>query len=132
MFRSITTLVLFALVYIYSIKGVYVMSGYFAAPWKRIVFWGFIALIIVKWCLVFYMMSRRNDFVLDFKSYGFFNFTVGFFIILFVAQLLFGAFHLLNDLANLVKFIIHSFKQRPQAEPHQAMTRMQFFNQAGL
>ncbi len=108
------------------------MSQGIGAPWRKIILWSFWLITTACWGLLFYMMSHRNDFALDFKNYGLFNFAIGFFIILATTKIIFGTFHLLNDIARLIQYVIHSFRDKPMGESHAGMNRLQFFNQAGL
>jgi uncharacterized protein len=108
------------------------MTQSLSLPWKRIVIWSYILISVVCWSLLFYMGSHRKDFALEYRSYGFFNFVVGFFLILLTTALIFGTFHLLNDAVRFVKFLFTINQDVAKAEPHEKMNRFQFFNQAGL
>jgi predicted MPP superfamily phosphohydrolase len=132
MFRLLLFIAIILLIEFYSFKGLLSITQSIGSPWRKISLWSFWIITTLCWGLLFYMMSRRNDFALSYRDYGLFNFVIGFFIIVVVSKILFGSFHLLNDLSNLVKYTIVSLRQKPEAAPHEAMTRLQFFNQTGL
>lgn len=99
--------------------------------WRRVLTYSFWATTVLTYGTFFYMMANRPQFVID-KTYGFFNFAIGVFLIIVVAKLLFGTFHLLDDLVHLVRWTISKITEKPTSEPHEKMTRVQFFNQMGL
>jgi predicted MPP superfamily phosphohydrolase len=65
-------------------------------------------------------------------NYTFFNWAVGLFIITTSTKLIMSVFTLLNDIAQLTLWIKHYFSAPSDGDPHSGMTRVQFFNQAGL
>lgn len=108
------------------------MSQSLNLPWRRIVIWGFILISVLCWSMLFYMGSHRKDFAMEYRSYGLFNFVIGFFLILLTTSLIFGTFHFLNDVVRFIKYVFNIRSSVPEAGPHEKMNRVQFFNQAGL
>lgn len=132
MFRFIVFILVILLIEFYSFKGLLAITGSIGSPWRRILLWSFWVLTAISWGLTFYIMSQRDSFALDYKGYGLFNFVVGLFIILITTKIIFGSFHLFNDIANVFKYLLHQFREKPVGESHQAINRIQFLNQAGL
>ncbi|MFN5294493.1 MAG: metallophosphoesterase [Flavobacteriales bacterium] len=134
MVRLIITLLLFSGIEIYAFKGVRMMAAGMEPFWRKaalIAFWS--TTVIAYGTIVFMMLNwtSRHEWQGS-RSYSLFNFAVGFFIIAVSTKLLFGTFHLLNDIANGVKWLALKIMSRPESEPHEKMTRIQFFNQVGL
>jgi hypothetical protein len=132
--RFVVMLLLFVVIELYAFKGLRMMTAGIDPMWKRIftwVFWistficyGLMLTVMMKW-------SQRHDPNVV-RTYNLFNFTVGFFIVTVSTKLIFGSFHLVNDLFNLGKWAIAEIFIKPTSESHERMTRSQFFNQAGL
>ncbi|MBL0316647.1 MAG: metallophosphoesterase [Flavobacteriales bacterium] len=134
MLRLIIPILIFSAIELYAFKGIRSVTIGLDPMWRKIVLWlywiialiayGGIVFLMVKW-------SQRGD-SNDVRSYGLFNFVVGFFIISVTTKLLFGSFHLLNDISSFIKWAWLKLTEKPASEPHEAMTRVQFFNQVGL
>lgn len=125
---------LFAGIEIYAFKGLRMMSASLDPMWRKtlmISFW--ITTVICYGTIVFMMFqwANREQGQLS-RNYTLFNFAVGFFIVAVTTKLVFGTFHLINDAANGVKWMATRLFTKPQSETHEAMTRVQFFNQLGL
>lgn len=131
MVRGILFIFLLVFAEVYAFKGLRVMSLTMDPTWRKVISWLFWVTTVIAYGSFFYMISRRSE-MSEFRSYGFFNFAIGFFIIVFIAKLLFGTFHLLDDIMQLVRFIIRKFSVTPEAEAHEKLNRIQFFNQVGL
>jgi len=131
MIRLLILIFIVIAVEIYAFKGMRHMTAHWDLGARRIasiVYW---LSTVICFGLTFYMMSQRQNFAMNYKSYGLFNFTIGFFFLVFVSKLLFGTFHLINDIASIV---ISWFQTKPMVvdEDHQKVNRLQFFNQLGL
>jgi len=131
MIRLLILIFIVIAVEIYAFKGMRHMTAHWDLGAKRIatiVYW---LSTVICFGLTFYMISQRQNFAMNYKSYGLFNFTIGFFFLVFVSKLLFGTFHLINDIASIV---ISWFQTKPLVvdEDHQKVNRLQFFNQLGL
>lgn len=107
------------------------MSVSMDPTWRRVISWAFWLTTVIAYSSFFIMIARRSE-MSEFKSYGFFNFAVGFFMVFFIAKLLFAGFHLLDDLMHLIRLVIHRFSAQPEADSHEKLNRIQFFNQVGL
>jgi predicted MPP superfamily phosphohydrolase len=110
------------------------MTAGFDLIWRKSLGWIFFSTTVIGYGSVFYLMLNRGQFN-EFTPYTFFNFAIGFFLIVFVAKLVFGTFHLLNDLLNGARFLIAKWSTTNSdisVQPHERMTRWQFFNQLGL
>lgn len=131
MVRGILFILLLVFAEVYAFKGLRVMSVSLDPMLRKVISWTFWLTTIMAYGSFFYMISRRSE-LAEYKSYGFFNFAVGFFLIALVTKLLFASFHLLDDITQLIRFAVHRFNTPPQAEAHEKLNRVQFFNQIGL
>jgi predicted MPP superfamily phosphohydrolase len=134
MTRLIIPILLFAAIEIYAFKGIRSLALGLDPTWRRLILWLYWIIALVAYGGIIYLMvkwSQRGDGT-DVRSYGLFNFVVGFFIVAITSKLLFGAFHLLNDFTSLIKWTWLKLSERPSSESHEGMTRVQFFNQVGL
>jgi uncharacterized protein len=132
--RFIAMLLLFVVIELYAFKGLRMLTMNIDPMWRRIYTWAFwISTVVCYGLIVMIMMkwSQRHDPNVV-RTYNLFNFTVGFFILTVTTKLVFGSFHLINDLFNLGKWAVAELFSKPESEPHEKMTRTQFFNQAGL
>lgn len=93
-----------------------------------VVFW---LTTLVSYGMVVYLMTQRSTFALNYRSYGLFNFTIGLFFLVVISKMLFGSFHLIND---VVGWVVSWFQTKPMiaSEEYEKMNRFQFFNQLGL
>lgn len=127
-------IVLFGGIELYAFKGLRMMTAGFDPTWRKvviIVFWfttfityGTIVFMMANWSTRSELQSNRN--------YALFNFAIGFFIIAVSTKFIFGAFHLVNDIANSTKWLATRAFTVPADDSHERMTRIQFFNQLGL
>jgi uncharacterized protein len=122
---------LLILIEIYAFKGLRVMSVGMDPFWRRIISIAFWLTTALAYGSVIYMMSKRSQ-MSDFMPYTLFNFVIGFFLICLIGKLLFGTFHLLDDVVHFFRWCISKLSQKPVSEAHEKMTRVQFFNQVGL
>jgi uncharacterized protein len=116
---------------VYAFKGLRQFSmnwGIGAQRATTVIFW---LTTVMSYGLVIYLMTQRSNFALNYRSYGLFNFTIGFFFLIVISKVLFGTFHFLNDVLGL---IIGWFQTKPiiASEEYEKMNRFQFFNQLGL
>jgi predicted MPP superfamily phosphohydrolase len=134
MLRLILTLLLFSGIEIYAFKGLRMSVAGMDPVWRKVILIAFWSTTVIAYGTIVFMMlnwTARHEWQGS-RSYSLFNFAVGFFIIAVTTKLIFGTFHLFNDLANGVKWVGQKFFANPSAETHEKMTRIQFFNQLGL
>jgi predicted MPP superfamily phosphohydrolase len=134
MIRLLITLLLFSGIEIYAFKGLRMSLASVDPFWRKtvlIVFWS--TTVVAYGTIVFMLLNwtSRHEWQGS-RGYSLFNFAVGFFIIAVSTKLIFGTFHLLNDIANGIKWLATRFFESPESESHERMTRIQFFNQLGL
>ncbi len=132
--KFIVMLIVLSFIEVYAFMGLRNLTVNLDPMWRKIwtyFFWlttlisyGAIVLIMAKW-------AQRHDGNVV-RTYGAFNFVVGFFLICFTTKLLFSTFHLLNDVTRFGKWAYVRLTEKPDAEAHESMTRVQFFNQVGL
>lgn len=134
MMRLIITLVLFSGIEIYAFKGLRMTTAGLDPLWRKVIYTLFWSSTVVAYgTIVFMMLNWTNRHEWQGKGgYSLFNFAVGFFIIAVSTKLIFGTFHLVNDMANGVKWIGTRLFTAPPGESHERMTRIQFFNQLGI
>jgi predicted MPP superfamily phosphohydrolase len=134
MMRLIITLVLFSGIEIYAFKGLRMTFAGLDPIWRKVIYTLFWSSTVVAYGTIVFMMlnwTERHEWQ-GRSNYTLFNFAVGFFIIAVTSKLIFGTFHLLNDIANGVKWVGTRFFTTPSGESHEKMTRIQFFNQLGI
>jgi predicted MPP superfamily phosphohydrolase len=134
MMRLLLTLLLFSGIEIYAFKGLRMSLASFDPFWRKTLLIAFWSTTVIAYGTIVFMMlnfTSRHEWQ-GARSYTLFNFAVGFFIIAVTTKLVFGTFHLVNDLANGLKWVAMKLFTKPDSEPHDKMTRIQFFNQMGL
>ena len=134
MMRLLLTLLLFSGIELYAFKGLRMSLASFDPFWRKTILIAFWSTTVIAYGTIVFMMfnwTARHEWQGS-RSYSLFNFAVGFFIIAVTTKLIFGTFHLVNDLANGMKWVAMKFFTQPESEPHEKMTRIQFFNQMGL
>ncbi len=134
MIKFILTLVLLTFIEVYAFMGLRNLMVNLDPMWRRVwtvLYW--LTTFLVYACIVYMMIrwSQRHDGQVD-RNYGMLNFFVGFFLLCLTTKLLFSTFHLLNDVTRFGKWAYVRITEKPDAEPHEGMTRVQFFNQMGL
>lgn len=134
MIRLIITILLFSAIELYAFKGLRQMTVNMDPVWRKtitVLFW--ISTVVTYGTMLYLMMrwANRSEGNID-RTYGVFNFAVGLFLIVVTSKLIFGSFHLINDLVNLGKWAWLRLSEKPEAASHERMSRVQFFNQAGL
>lgn len=132
--RFLFPLILFTLIEIYAFKGMRMLTLSMDPIWRKVWTYGFLLITALSYGLIIFMMlkwSQRHD-VNVVRTYSMFNLTVGLFILLITTKLVFGTFHLMNDVTNGVKWAVAELRKKPDSETHDKLTRSQFFNQAGL
>jgi uncharacterized protein len=135
-YTQMTRLILFIFIIIlaevYAFKGLRAMTIQWEPTSRKIatvVYW---MSTVVCFGMTFYLMSQRQNFALNYKSYGLFNFTIGFFFLVFISKLIFGTFHLLNDFFSLVWSFFQAKPIDADSPSISRLNRLQFFNQLGL
>lgn len=105
MLRLIIPILIFSAIELYAFKGIRSVSIGLDPMWRKIVLWLYWIIALVAYGGIVFLMvkwSQRGD-SNDVRSYGLFNFVVGFFIISVTTKLLFGSFHLLNDITSFIE-----------------------------
>ena len=131
MIRGLLFILLLVFVEVYAFKGLRQMTTGWDVTWKKALAIAFWCTTLIAYGLFTFIVTNRENFI-ELRTYYLFNFTVGFFLIAFVGKLLFGSFHLLNDIANAVQWAVVKIKNPPTSEAHERINRIQFFNQVGL
>jgi uncharacterized protein len=131
MIRGLLFILLLVFAEVYAFKGLRQMTAGWDIAWKRSLAIAFWSTTLIAYGLFTFIITNRESFV-EVRTYYLFNFTVGFFLIALVGKLLFGTFHLVNDMANLIKWSVLQLKGQLASEPHERINRIQFFNQVGL
>lgn len=116
---------------VFGYRSVRLFTENWDSTWRRVATIVFYATTAMAYGLFFFIMANRENFTQT-KSYGLFNFTVGFFLIIFVAKLLLGTFVILDDIAHFVRWALSRVNREPSSDPHERINRVQFFNQVGL
>ena len=134
MIRLLLMIVLFAGIELYAFKGLRMMTASIDPTWRKVAVIGFWMTTFITYGTIVFMMinfATRSDLQAN-RNYTLFNFAIGFFIIAVTTKLIFGTFHLVNDISNGVKWLATRAFTAPKGDSHEAMTRIQFFNQLGL
>jgi predicted MPP superfamily phosphohydrolase len=131
MYKFVIFILLLVFIEVYAFKGLREMATNISPIWRKVLTIAFWSTTVIAYGLLFFLILNRPN-MLNYRSYDLFNFAAGFMLICLAGKLLFGSFHLFNDLANLVKWLWLRMTEKPTSEPHEKMTRVQFFNQVGL
>jgi predicted MPP superfamily phosphohydrolase len=134
MIRLLVMIVLFGGIELYAFKGLRMMTAGIEPTWRKVAVISFWMTTFITYGTIVFMMinwSTRSEWQ-GHRNYGLFNFAIGFFIIAVTTKLIFGTFHLVNDISNGVKWLATRAFTPPKGDSHEAMTRIQFFNQLGL
>ncbi|MFM7814869.1 MAG: metallophosphoesterase, partial [Flavobacteriales bacterium] len=132
--RIITAVALFVFIDLIAFRGVFQLSESLDPFWRRFIRWGFWVVNVACYVGVFTLMSRWSK-RFDSSSttdYTLFNWAVGFFIVWGSTKLIFVIFHVLQSVFDGARWLVDYFRQQPDAESHEGMSRSQFFNQLGL
>jgi hypothetical protein len=134
MIRLLLALLFFSGIEFIAFKGLRMSLAGLDPFWRKfllILFWS--TTVIAYGSIVFMMLSwtSRHEFPSS-RTYTIFNFAIGFFIVAVTTKLIFGSFHILNELSNGLKWSYLKITGGLQSETHERMTRIQFFNQLGL
>ena len=127
-------LLLLTAIEVFAFKGLRGMSVNMDPFWRRFISYVFWLTTLVSYGSIVFMMAKwaqRHDGNIV-RTYGLFNFVIGFFLIVVTSKLVFGTFHLLNDVASFFKWAYLRITAKPESLSHEGMTRVQFFNQVGL
>lgn len=131
--RGFWVIIVLLFIEIYAFKGLRSMSVGMDPMWRKIIsvlYWLTTALTYGGF---FYLVLRaRSGSASELKVYGLMNMAVATALLFISVKLLFGTFHLLNDLVNGIKFLFTKLSAPPVSETHEGMNRVQFFNQLGL
>lgn len=132
--RIITAVALFIFIDLIAFRGVFQLSESLDPIWRKFMRWGFWFINIICYVGVFTLMSRWSKRFDSSSStdYTLFNWAVGFFIVWGSTKLIFVIFHVLQSVFDGARWLWSYFRQQPDAEPHEGITRLQFFNQLGL
>ncbi len=131
--RGLWIIVVLIFIELYAFKGVRVMSVGMEPVWRRTISVLYWLTTIATYAGFFIILFRsRTEGVHGVKAYTWMNMAVGVALLFITVKLLFGSFHLINDLVNGVKFIWTKLTATPTSDTHEGMTRVQFFNQLGL
>lgn len=134
MIRLILTLLLFSGIELFAYRGLRITVAGLDPIWRKVILVSFWASTVICYGTIVFMMlnwTSRHEFQAT-RGYSLFNFAIGFFIIAVTTKLIFGSFHLINELGNGIKWAYLKISSPPQSDSHEKMTRMQFFNQLGL
>jgi len=131
--RGLWFLAILLFIELYAFKGLRVMSVGIDPFWRRtisILYW---LTTLITYGGMFYIITKaRAEGLHSDRAYLWFNIVAGSAILFITTKLLFGAFHLFNDIANGLKFIFSKLSAPPVSQTHEGITRVQFFNQLGL
>jgi predicted MPP superfamily phosphohydrolase len=134
MIRLLVLIVLFGGIELYAFKGLRMLTAGVDPMWRKLSVMSFWLTTLITYGTIVFMMinwATRGEGQVN-RNYALFNFAIGFFIIAVTTKLIFGTFHLVNDISNGLKWIATRASAPPTGASHENMTRIQFFNQLGL
>lgn len=134
MIRLILTLLLFSGIEFFAFRGLRMTVTNLDPIWRKIILLTFWASTAICYGTIVFMMlnwTNRHEFRGS-SGYTLFNFAIGFFIVAVTTKLIFGSFHIINELSNGIKWAYLKISSPPAGDTHEKMTRVQFFNQLGL
>jgi predicted MPP superfamily phosphohydrolase len=131
--RGLWVIIVLLFIEIYAFKGLRSMTIGMDPLWRKVisvVFW--LTTVITYGGFLYFVQRARTGGSADMKIYGLMNIVVATALLFISLKLLFGTFHLLNDVVNGIKFLWTKVSAPPVSEVHEGMSRVQFFNQLGL
>jgi predicted MPP superfamily phosphohydrolase len=126
---TVTAIIL--IIDIYGFFGIRQLTANMQLPMRRIlrISW-FVPSVITL--ILFVVLALRFEELQNTRSYSFFALVTGFAFLFLLPKIVFFVFHFADDITHLGRLAIGFFKSKLSSEPHERMTRMQFFNQIGL
>lgn len=126
-------LIIMLIVDVYSFKGIRLLTENIAGGWRKtiyIAFWTSTAIMIIAMVIgYFFRSSIRNPAVFNWYYYLF-----GLFLIIYIPKILFGVFHLAEDIIYGISYVFQRvFQARSIANNGgETISRMKFISQTGL
>lgn len=131
LFASILILVLF-LIDLYVFKGIKVLTVQLGNPiWKKVIHLGYwVVSAGILTALLFSMLSYRQ--FSDPANYVYFYFGFGLLLLFLLPKLVFGLFHLTEDVINLILRLFDSFSPNLENLDGRKMKRLDFLSKIGI
>jgi len=131
LFASILILVLF-LIDLYVFKGIKVLTVQLGNPiWKKVIHLGYwVVSAGILTALLFSMLSYRQ--FSDPANYVYFYFGFGLLLLFLLPKLVFGLFHLTEDVINLILRLFDSFSPNLENMDGRKMKRLDFLSKIGI
>ncbi len=131
MYRFVIFILVLVFIEVYSYRGLRELETNLSPLWRKVFASAYWSTAIIGYGLLIYLMINRPN-MHHYRSYYLFNFAAGFMLICLAGKLLFGSFHLINDLVNLAKWLWIPMTEKPSSEPHEKMTRIHLIKQVGF
>lgn len=120
---------------IYSFKGIRLLAGSLDSVMLKRIIYVFYWLIPVVLIATLWYFRSLYPYERDPRIFKNFYLLAGVFLLFYIPKLLFIAFHLIEDIVHLIKWIIHKFTSEgisEIAEPKSGISRAKFISQLGL
>lgn len=126
----LTLTIILLLVDLYAFKGVWNLTRNTTTVWKSVWRWGYWIPTLVTVSGMTYIFFNFSE-MAENREFGFAYWLVAFTMVFFVPKLFFSAFHIVDDVVHLGRWLVAKFQPQPSGEGVK-INRLQFINQAGL